>query len=103
MVRTILRHQHVTLQLRLFQQSDCPALDTLGRLDRGIIPIAARPTKRHIARLERKISGFDVEYREALEKCISLADRAELYRTVPNVRPLTSPTLVAYMPELGCW
>ena len=27
MVRTILRHQHVTLQLRLFQQSDCPALD----------------------------------------------------------------------------
>ena len=26
MVRTILRHQHVTLQLRLFQQSDASAL-----------------------------------------------------------------------------
>ena len=28
---------------------------------------------------------------------------AALYRTVPGVGPLTSATLVAYLPELGCW
>ena len=77
-------------------------MQPLGRLERGIIPIAARPPKRHIARLEKEIARLDVEYQEALEKCIPFADRAALYRTVPGVGPLTSATLVAYLPELGC-
>ena len=69
----------------------------IGRLGRGIITIAAMSTKRHIAWLERKISGLDVEYREVLEKWIPLADRA-----APNVRPLNSATLVAHLPEMVC-
>ena len=73
-----------------------------GRLDKGITSIAARSTKRHIAWLEKEIARLDVEYQEALEKCIPFADRAALYRTVPGVGPLTSATLVAYLPELGC-
>ena len=75
----------------------------MGRLDKGITSIAARSTKRHIAWLEKEIARLDVEYKEALEKCIPFADRAALYRTVPGVGPLTSATLVAYLPELGCW
>ena len=53
--------------------------------------------------MEKEIARLDVEYQEALEKCIPFADRAALYRTVPGVGPLTSATLVAYLPELGCW
>ena len=99
-----LEPEHEALQnlLNRRQQFVQQRMQPLGRLDKGIIPIAARPPKRHIARLERKISGLDVEYREVLEKCILLADRAALYRTVPNVRPLTSATLVARLPELVC-
>ena len=73
-----------------------------GRLDKGITSIAQRSTKRHIAWLEKEIARLDVEYQETLEKCIPFADRAALYRTVPGVGPLTSATLVAYLPELGC-
>lgn len=73
-----------------------------GRLDKGIISIAQRSTKRHIAWLEKEIARLDVEYQETLEKCIPFADRATLYRTVPGVGPLTSATQVAYLPELGC-
>ena len=75
----------------------------MGRLDKGTTSVATRSTKRHIAWLEKEIARLDVEYKEALEKCIPLADRAALYRTVPGVGPLTSATLVAYLPELGCW
>ena len=57
----------------------------MGRLVKGTTSIATRSTKRHIAWLEKEIARLDVEYREALEKCISLADRAALYRTVPGV------------------
>ena len=48
----------------------------MGRLDKGTTSIATRSTKRHIAWLEKEIARLDVEYREALEKCIPLADRA---------------------------
>ena len=51
-----------------------------GRLDKGITSIATRSTKRHIAWLEKEIARLDVEYQEALEKCIPFADRATLYR-----------------------
>ena len=67
----------------------------MGRPDKGTTSIATRSTKRHIAWLEKEIARLDVEYREALEKCIPLADRAALYRTVPGVGQLTSATLVA--------
>ena len=71
--------------------------------DKGTTSIATRSTKRHIAWLEKEIARLDAEYQEALEKCIPFADRAALYRSVPGVGPLTSATLVAYLPELGCW
>ena len=67
----------------------------MGRLVKGTTSIATRSTKRHIAWLEKEIARLDVEYREALEKCIPLADRAGLYRTVPGVGPFTSATLLA--------
>ena len=67
----------------------------MGRRDKGTTSIATRSTKRHIAWLEKEIARLDVEYREALEKCIPLADRAALYRTVPGVGQLTSATLLA--------
>ena len=73
-----------------------------GRLDKGITSIVQRSTKRHIAWLEKEIARLDVEYQGTLEKCIPFADRATLYRTVPGVGPLTSATLVTYLPELGC-
>ena len=48
----------------------------MGRLVKGTTSIATRSTKHHIAWLEKEIARLDVEYREALEKCIPLADRA---------------------------
>ncbi len=75
----------------------------LGRLDKGTTSIATKSTKRHIAWLEKEISRLDKEYKQALENCTPLADRAALYRSVPGVGPLTSAILVAYLPELGSW
>ena len=75
----------------------------LSRLDKGVSPAVAKSTKRHIAWLEKEIARLDREYQAALESSVPLAQRAELYRTVPGVGPLTAATLVAYLPELGNW
>ena len=75
----------------------------LGRLDKGTTSVAAKSTKRHIAWLDKEIARLDREYQAALQKSAPLAERAELYRTVPGIGPLTSAILVANLPELGHW
>ena len=75
----------------------------LGRMDKDTTPVAARSTRRHIAWLEREIARLDWEYQAALHKSAPLAKRAELYRSVPGIGPLTSAILVANLPELGHW
>ena len=51
--------------------------------------------------MDKEISRLDREYQAALRKSVPLAKRAELYRTVPGIGPLTSAILVANLPELG--
>ncbi len=57
----------------------------------------------HIAWLEEEITRLDKERQAVLKENPALAERADLYRTVPEVGPLTVATLVAYLPELGHW
>ena len=74
-----------------------------GRLDKGISTTIARSTKRHIAWLEKEIARLDQEYQAVLKANPTLAQLANLYCSVPGVRPLTAATLVAHLPELGHW
>ena len=73
----------------------------LGRVDKAASPAVAESTSRHIAWLEAEIEHLDKEYQEKLHNSPALAQRAELYRTVPGVGILTAAILVAYLPELG--
>ena len=74
-----------------------------GRLDKGISTTIARSTKRHIAWMEKEIARLDNEYQAVLKDNPTLAELADLYRTVPGVGPLTAATLVAHLPVLGHW
>ena len=74
-----------------------------GRLDKGISTTISRSTKRHIAWLEKEIARLDQEYQAVLKANPTLAQLANLYRSVPGVGPLTAATLVAHLPELGHW
>ena len=75
----------------------------VNRLDKGASACVAESTKRHIAWLEAEIARLEKEYQKALQGSAFLTQRAELYRTVPGVGPLTAATLVAFLPELGRW
>ena len=46
---------------------------------------------------------MDQEYQVVLKNNPTLAELANLYRSVPGVGPLTAATLVAHLLELGHW
>ena len=73
----------------------------LGRVDKVVSLTVAESINRHIAWLEAEIEVLDREYQEKVQSCPTLAQRAELYRTVPGVGNLTAAILVAHLPELG--
>ena len=72
-----------------------------NRLDKGLSPKTAASTRRHIAWLGQEIDQLDAEYQALLSARPTLAQQAELYRSVPGIGPLTAATLVAELPELG--
>ena len=72
-----------------------------NRLDQGPSAGAAASTRRHVAWVDAEIAQLDAEYQALLSGSPTLAQQAELYRSVPGVVPLTAATLVAELPELG--
>ena len=77
-------------------------VDVTGRTNCRLSGVA-ESTRRHIAWLEAEIAQLEKEYQAALQGSAQLAQRAALYRTAPGVGPLTTATLVAFLPELGQW
>ena len=72
-----------------------------NRLDKGLSPGAAASTRRHVAWLDAEIAQLDAEYQALLSTSPTLAQQAELYRSIPDIGLLTATTLVAELPELG--
>ena len=64
--------------------------------------VAVRPRiEAHIALLERELKDLDKNLRRTLRQSPVWRDKDDLLRTVPGVGEQLSPTLLAYLPELG--
>ena len=72
-----------------------------NRLDKGVGEATRASIEGHLAWLEGEIARLNREYQEALQRSSTLAQRAELYRSVPGIGQLTAATLVADLPELA--
>ena len=89
--------------LRRRQQLVAQRVQERNRLRHDLADGAAQSTQRHIAWLDQEIDQLDQEYRNHLGRHRDLEQRANLYRTVPGVGPITAATLAAELPELGHW
>lgn len=74
-----------------------------SRLDQGVSATIPRSTQRHIAWPEKETDRLDQEYQAVHKDNPTLAERVDLYCSVPGVGPLSAPTLVTHPPELGLW
>ncbi|MDE2938382.1 MAG: IS110 family transposase [Chloroflexota bacterium] len=72
-----------------------------NRLDKGLGEVARDSTQRHIDGLNDEIHRLDQERQTLLDDSPSLAQRINLYCSVPGIGPSTATILAVYLPELG--
>lgn len=87
--------------LRRREQLMKQRVQELNRLDKGLSEIVRDSTQGHIQWLDKEIDRLDQERQNLLHSSPALAQRIELYCSVPGIGPITATTLVSDLPELG--
>jgi transposase len=72
-----------------------------NRLGACADPTARAGLERHLAWLESEVADADSRLAEAVKASPAWKEKDELLRSIPGLGPVSSPTLLAALPELG--
>lgn len=88
------------LLVRRQQLLEMRVMDT-NRLSASHNTAVRADVERHIAWLEGEIAGADRRLKEAMQTSPAWRNRDELLRSIPGLGPISRPTLLAALSELG--